>query len=299
MAIAISSEGTGGTVSDGSGNFSVTKPGTVNNGDVLVVVVGLQANTIIVPPVGWTTGNQNGSASGNDVRGGIFYKIVNVAADEPASYTFTIGASQQVGWWIGSLSGLAIAIEDVAFSGAGAWVNKQNDTSPNCPAVTTVTNEAMALACWVVNSDSVKTQPGGSWLARADDVGGNGCLNVASQIFPTAGTSTGTPEITDVAASQESEVGMFVFRPGVTKEERVSHAGAYVEASQKASIISHAGAYVETYQIALTVSHVGIYVEAMITNNPYTTKPKPKKKDGSPTDFTLITGDIHIRHQRI
>src|SRR3990170_137195 len=217
MAIAISSEGTGGTTSDGSGNF---------------------------------------------VRGGIFYKIVNVAADEPVSYTFLIGATQQVGWWIGSLSGLSSVVEDVAFSGAGAWVNRQNDTSPNTPAVTTVTNGAMALACWVLNSDSATTQPGGSWLARADDVGGNGCLNVASRIFPTAGTTTGTPEITDVAGNQESEVGMFVLRPVTTKENRVSHAGAYAETTQEIVEVSHAGAYVETDQEIVEVSHAGAYVEA-------------------------------------
>src|SRR5512139_3832481 len=218
MAIAIRSETTGGTTTSGlDGTFAVTKPATVANGDVLVVVVGQQDEGDITPPGDWTTGNEGGSATGNDRFGGIYYKKITNAAGEPSSYTFTSsGTGEQVGWWIGALSGVnPTTPQDVAFNGTGAWAALANDTSPNCPAVTTVTAGAFALACWAINTDSSITMPGGSWADRAVNVGGNGVLSVASQTFPTAGTSTGTPEVTNVDAGMESEVGMFVFRPDV------------------------------------------------------------------------------------
>ena len=211
--IAIRSETTGsGTTSAVDGTFTVNKPATVSNGDFIVVIVGKTDDPDVAPPAGFTTGGELGTTTGNDVFGGIYYKFITDASSEPASYTFdSAGTSESFMYWTGSLSGIdETNPEDVSFStGSGYWVNLSN-TSPNAPSVTTVTAGAFALAAWVVNLDTVTTQPGGSWASRADDVGS---MNVVSQTFPTPATATGTPQITDVSGSQRTQTGTFVFRP--------------------------------------------------------------------------------------
>lgn len=212
MAISIrSGYQTGGTTTDGSGGFTVTKPSTIQNGDYVVVIVGQQDEGIVTSPGGGFTDLWGGSASGNDRGCGIFYKYITNAAGE-TNYAFDSStASISIGWVSMAISGIdSVTPEDVAFLSPSALAN---DISPNTPAVTTATNGAMAFAVWAVNSDSATDQPGGNWTAIADDVGGNGVLNVAYQVFPTAGTTTGTPEITNVVSGQESMVAMWVFRP--------------------------------------------------------------------------------------
>lgn len=215
MTITIRSEVTGGTTTNGTnGQFTVTKPGTVNNGDVLVVIVGKQDDPLVAAPDASWASFGTGSTTGNDRFAGIFYKVITNAAGEPASYTFdSAGVSENVGWWAGALSGVATgtSIQDVAFTGAGFWATLSNDTSPAVPAVTTVTDGAMAFAVWVVNSSS-GTMPGGDWANRAVNVGGGNVLFAASQTFASSGTSTGSPEITNLATTMESYVGTFVFR---------------------------------------------------------------------------------------
>jgi hypothetical protein len=216
--LAIRSETTGAfTTNVSTGQFSVNKPGDVQNGDLLVCILGKMDDPDVAPPAGWTTGEEGAGTAENDVFGGIYYKKITDAASEPATYTFdSAGTSEEGGYWIGSLSGIdPTTPEDVDFdTGAGAFAYLANDSSPNAPAVTTVTNGAIAFAVWVVNQDSDATMPGGSWLTRAEDVG-TGIFYAASQIFPTGGTSTGTPEITDVGSTDETLVGMFIFRPEV------------------------------------------------------------------------------------
>jgi len=212
--ITVRSERTGtATTNASNGRFTVNVPSNIENGDYLVTIIGKRDDPDIAPPSGWTTGDEQGDTTGNDVFGGIYYKYVTNAAGETAPYTFdSAGTSEPVMYWIGALSGIDVVTpEDVDFSsGSGNWANLQDDTTPNVPSVTTVTGSAFALAVWVVNNDTSTTQPGGSWASRADDVGS---MNVVSQTFPTAATATGTPEITGVAALQETQVGTFVFRP--------------------------------------------------------------------------------------
>lgn len=228
--IAVRSEGTGsGTTNAVDGTFTVTKPADIVNGDYVVVVIGKIDDPDVAPPAGMTTGNEGSGTSGNDAFGGIYYKKIVDAINE-INYVFdSAGTSEAYGYWVGSLSGIDQASpEDVAFNGTGAWVYSTNDTSPNLPAVTTVTPGAFAIGAWELNTDTATTQPGGSWNSRADDVDN---LNVVSQIFATAGTSTGTDSLSSVAGGQESETGTFVFRPAVGTPPIVMNASANIAAS--------------------------------------------------------------------
>jgi len=214
MAIAVRSACTGGTTTGAAdGTFAIIAPASIANSDYLVAVVGKEYASVVAPDAGWTVAASAGITTQNDRYAGIFYKYVTNAAGEPATYTFdSASTSEPVGWWVAALSGISSnSPQDVAFSGTGAWTAYSNDTSPTAPAVTTACNGAFALACWVVNTDSAITMPGGSWDTRAQNVGGNGCLSVASQTFATGGTSTGATDITNVATGMDSYGGTFVF----------------------------------------------------------------------------------------
>ncbi len=227
--IAVRSETTGGGTT--SGNIIATKPASVSDNDYLVCIIGKKATTIgatITPPLGWTTGDQLGTTTQNDVYGGIFYRIVSFAAGEPATYTFaSTGTSQTYAYWIGSLSGIdQTTPEDVSFStGTGQWANSQNDQTPNLPSVTTVTPGAFALGAWAVNADTATTQPGSPWANRTDDAypatgsATTKMLNVMSRTLATAGTATGTANLSGVASGQETQTGTFVFRPATVERQ--------------------------------------------------------------------------------
>src|SRR3990170_529908 len=241
MTLSINSEATGGESVVGS--FVVTKPATVSDGDLLVVIIGAQVIPSITSP-GWIQLGTGSSATGNDTYVGVFCRYVGEADDEPASYVFSVTVNGQMGWWIGSLTPTTPhANLDQAIS----FANRQNDTSPNTGALTTVADNTLAFAAWAVNNDNATDPPAGGWDTRADNVGGNGVLTVSSQAFPSAGTSTGTPEITNVAASQETETAMIVFRDGVVQANRATNIGVQVEyvASDDPTRLTNIGVQVE------------------------------------------------------
>ena len=241
MTLSINSEATGGESVVGS--FVVTKPATVSDGDLLVVIVGAQVIPTITSPR-WVQLGVGSSATGNDTYVGVFCRYVGEADDEPASYVFSVTVNGQMGWWIGSLTPTTPhANLDQAIS----FANRQNDTSPNTSALTTVAANTLAFAAWAVNNDNATDPPAGGWDTRADNVGGNGVLTVSSQAFPSAGTSTGTPEITNVAASQETETAMIVFRDGAAPANRATNIGVQVEyvADAEPTRLTNIGAQVE------------------------------------------------------
>ncbi len=216
MAISIRSAlaSTGSTNLD-DGTFTVTTPASIENGDLLVIIIGKRDDPDITPPAGsgFTSANEQGTTTGNDIFGAVYYKrVTDGASEESRGYTFdSAGVSEPFNAYAMALIDVSSSnIEDVAFTGAGAFATLPNDTSPNCPSVTTVTDGAFALAVWITNVDDTVTMPGGSWNTEYNGA----TLRIASQTFATGGTGTGTPEITDVATGQETMVGTFVFRPG-------------------------------------------------------------------------------------
>ncbi|HQP09791.1 MAG TPA: hypothetical protein PKV41_00225, partial [Candidatus Omnitrophota bacterium] len=75
-----------GTTNASDGTFTVNAPATIVNGDLLVVIVskGTYVGTTVTGS-GFTLGHQNGSTTGNDVYGGMFYKVAN---NESGNYIF-------------------------------------------------------------------------------------------------------------------------------------------------------------------------------------------------------------------
>lgn len=248
MTISIRSEGSGGTTNGASGTFTVSKPADVQNGDYLLVIVGAQANPTVVPSssAGWTVW-ATGSATGNDTYLGVFLKYIPDASTEPSAYTFAANTTDsQLGWWIGSIYTDDPTIyldQNISFA------NRQNDVSPNTNALTTFSDNTLAFAAWAVNSDSTTTPPTGSWSVRADNVGGNGVLTVASLAFASSGTSTSTPEITGLDANQETETAMILMRENAPTKIRVTHAGVYLEILGKRISVAHIGAYLEIEEV--------------------------------------------------
>jgi len=259
MTLSINSETTGG--GNVVGSFVVTKPATVSDGDLLVVIIGAQVIPTITSP-GWIQLGTGSSATGNDTYVGVFCRYVGEADDEPASYTFDVTVNGQMGWWIGSLTPSS---QHANLDQAISFANRQNDTSPNTGALTTVAANTLAFAAWAVNTDSATDPPAGGWNTRADNVGGNGVLTVSSQAFPSAGTSTGTPEITNVAASQETETAMIVFRDGAAPANRATNIGVQVEyvADAEPTRLTNIGAQVEyvTSDDPTRLTNIGAQVE--------------------------------------
>ena len=262
MTLSINSELTGGTTDVGF-LFTVTKPASVSDDDLLIVIVGAQGILTVTPPPGWTTLGTGSSATGNDTYLGVFCHYVGEADLEPATYIFTtITNGFQLGWWIGSLTP---ATPHANLDQAISFANRQDDTSPNTPGLTTVAANTLAFAAWAVNTDSATDPPAGGWNTRADNVGGNGVLTVSSQAFPSAGTSTGTPEITNVAANQETETAMIVFRDGVAPANRATNIGVQVEyvADAEPTRLTNIGAQVEyvTSDDPTRLTNIGVQVE--------------------------------------
>lgn len=248
MAILVHSSSTGGTTSSSTdGSFSVTKPATISNGDLLVMVFGgVVYPMTLVPPSDWSKLGEAGSATGSDTFLGIYFHRVVDTGLEPASYTFYAvgGHGMSVGWCCIALTpGTPYIVLDQAIS----FANRQNDSSPNTPQLTTVHNDCIAIAAW--SSDSSDTPPGAPWTTLADDVGGSTQLSVSYQIIASLGTLTGAPELTGAGATRDTETAMIVFQEAGILLDRVAHLGAYFELENKILKIGHLGAYLEIEEI--------------------------------------------------
>jgi len=289
MTLTINSETTGG--GNITASFAVTKPATVSDGDLLVVIVGSQVVPTITPPPGWITLGTGSSTTGNDTYLGVFCHYVGEADNEPASYAFMVSANGQMGWWIGSLTPSS---PKASLDQAISFANRQDDTSPNTGALTTVAANTLAFAAWSVNTDSATDPPAGGWNTRADNVGGNGVLTVSSQAFPSAGTSTGTPEITNIGVQVE-----YVASDDPT---RLTNIGVQVEYVPEQAFLVTQEAFGVEYEEdqSFLLTGIGFQVEYIeIKGKP----PKPPKPKGPQRLFSegpdLIVSYPSIPHLRI
>jgi hypothetical protein len=98
VAGAETTNGTAGT------SVVVSRPSGTANDHVLVAFIAAVGNPSISTPSGWTLiGTQDASTN---VRLAAFYKV---ASSEPASWTWTLGASQRNIGWVGAYSGVDTA----------------------------------------------------------------------------------------------------------------------------------------------------------------------------------------------
>lgn len=190
--------------------ISVTRP-AVENGDVLVAVIGKEDDFSVTPPAGWTQGDDLIQTVGNAMYTGVWYHVVTNAGGEPASYSFTSNddGTEEFSYWIGSFSGVDTTN---VFDVTPNWSNVQNSSSPAAPSITTATAGAYVLSAWYVIDDGAMDMPGGVWTTLAQDVvTNNRLLAVAGRTMSSTG-ATGGATITN-GSTDDVNVGQFALRP--------------------------------------------------------------------------------------
>ena len=103
------------STSGSSTNHTVTLPGSLVVGRILIVVVALRANTSISFPAGYTEFLSEGSNSVTDVAAG--YRFVD--GTEGASLTVTSGLGRAGAHWVGQYSGNHASAAPESVSGEG------------------------------------------------------------------------------------------------------------------------------------------------------------------------------------
>ena len=214
----------GGGTTNGSGNFSVTKPSSVSNGDYLVCIVGRDDNAGSYPTIsGWTNVNA-GTSTGNDTSVTISYKYISNAAGEPATYTCaTEDSGEEYYYYCCALSGVdATTPQDVSF----AWTNVNGVSTFTAPSVTTVTNGAFVFAVSYCDNDSDMTPPGSPWTTLLDDgVYSANNLSISYMTKSPAG-ATNNASFTN-ASNDDGYTGQFAFRPATSAASASETYGNY------------------------------------------------------------------------
>lgn len=198
-----------GTVNAGA-NITIDRP-VVENGDVLVVILGKEDDFSVTPSAGWVLGADRLESIGNQMYTAIWYKVITNAGGEPVNYSFVNNDTtvEEYSYWIGSFSGVDVT---GVFDVAPAWSNLQNTSSPSAPSLTTAHNGAYVLSAWYVIDDSAMDMPGSPWTTHAQDlVQANRLLAVAGRSMPSAG-ATGAATLTG-GSVDDVNVGQFALRP--------------------------------------------------------------------------------------
>ena len=130
-----------------SDEITFDKPSDVQDGDMLVMVVGVIFTQGYVQCAGWTTaqGPDKGSPD-RQVR--LLYKVISNAAGEPATYKFDIKNNVLAQGIMICLRGADIVTPTFVRQGQGD--DDPVGSNGQCPSVTTTFDEALILACMVV-----------------------------------------------------------------------------------------------------------------------------------------------------
>ncbi len=143
-----------GTNGAGSTHLVLTAPTGTQSGDVLIAQVVINsASSVITAPSGWAL--VLATKSGSSVEEATFYKAAT--ASEPASYTWTFGASQPATGAITSYSGVNAVAPIDAKSGK---YNSSTATATFAQITTTAPND-MLLAFVGVSGNTSVTPPAG------------------------------------------------------------------------------------------------------------------------------------------
>ncbi|MCA9366657.1 DUF2341 domain-containing protein [Candidatus Kaiserbacteria bacterium] len=190
--------------------FNVNRP-AVENGDVLIAVIGKEDDFSITPPGDWTEANTRSELTGNDMFTGVWYKVVTNAGSEPGSYSFLNNdtSAEEISYWIASFDG--VDASDV-FDVDPLWDNLQNTSSPSAASITTTRAGAYAVASWYVIDDNIMDMPGVPWTTLAQDVQlNNRLLAVAGRPMTSPG-STGAATMTG-GSTDDVNVVQFALNP--------------------------------------------------------------------------------------
>lgn len=145
----IAANGTGNAA--GATTLTVTKPTGVASGDVMVATVGASGTATLSPPAGWT--QVADTTTGASLRQISFYRVAG--SSEPASYSFSLGASRTASGGIADYRG--VNATSPIDSSAGATGAGGDAIVPSVP--TTATGEWIVAAGSFAVAESVTPDP--------------------------------------------------------------------------------------------------------------------------------------------
>ncbi len=144
----------GASASNAGTSLTIAKPGAVVNNDVLIAAIsyiGGTTNSLTAPP-GWTLVRR--IDNGTDVGLAIYRKI---AANEGASYTWTLSLSESVSGGIQAYAG----VDTTTPIDVEAGQPTPFGTAHSTPSITTTGPNEMLVTSFMVNATTTFTPPGG------------------------------------------------------------------------------------------------------------------------------------------
>lgn len=183
-----------------SNNITITLPGSLVVGNLLVVWIATNNSFVISPPAGWTTFNGN---SASDVC--LFYRIIT--GTEGASANFT---------WSGTMSadGYAMQLQGTATSSVigNHNTNVTSTVTASGASLTTGTNGSLVIAICIATAKHVDSASGTGWTDDNDAtaVGVLYGYHTSRKLMAAAGAA-GVPSFT-LAAAATARVSCFEFK---------------------------------------------------------------------------------------
>ncbi len=141
MVVAFKSATSAGAYTPAGGTITITTPGAVASGDLLVAIIFTTGGSP-APPSGWTQIGSDGLTSSVSI-GKAWYKVAGPS--EPANYTWSMSASDSAVLLMSAYTGVDIGgpVETLTWGGsAGAT------TAQNAPASSPTMPGAMQVSAW-------------------------------------------------------------------------------------------------------------------------------------------------------
>jgi calcineurin-like phosphoesterase family protein len=135
-------------------SLTIDRPAGTKEGDVMVASVVANDNDPLAPPPGWTAIRTD--VVKDAVRQDIYYRVAK--ANDPASFTWTLGRNRRLAGAISTYSGVDAARPVDA---DGAKLESAGGATLTAPSITTTTQGAMLIALVAVNSDGTISAPAG------------------------------------------------------------------------------------------------------------------------------------------
>ncbi|MBI3977136.1 MAG: DNRLRE domain-containing protein, partial [Chloroflexi bacterium] len=210
---AISTATTTPTASPSS--LTVSRPPGVQNGDILIAHLALRGgkSSVVPVPAGWTLVGFGHSDS--TIWSGVYYRVVPVAQNEPASYTWSWSPAGAAAIGIAAYSGVS---STNPIDGSSKQVNTvSGSTAVTAPSITTTANNDRLLFFAAVSGGNSVTPPSGM-TERWDHRSNSGTANATGEFADKAlGAAGATGSQTGTAGFASPNVGHLVtLRPGTS-----------------------------------------------------------------------------------
>lgn len=162
MAISIVSHSSANITNTTS--ITIAKPTGMQDGDILVAHITVNADAPITPPSNWVEKIDERAEDGEDCRLEFSYKLIDSAAGEPANYTFTWSGSNDA---IGAITCIrGVGFPPFVIPWQDDSYNEGESATPVTLPVTAITDGSMLLCFYSAWNPEVEltSQPGGMTL---------------------------------------------------------------------------------------------------------------------------------------